>query len=279
MSDVGAGRPQPTLQWLGTAGFRITVGGRVILIDPFLTRNDRAVPRQPLGPSDMADADYVFVSHGHHDHLGDVPAVVEASGAAVFCSGVAAQTLKRRGVPDDKLCRLSGGEELRFEGFGVRVAACEHSKADLKLMISAAPRMLKSLPGMFVEGLTMPGGPLLVFRLDLGGLTVTHMGSLCRPPAGSDARALVLERPDALLVPLRGRSDIAYLAADLVLELRPRAVIPQHHDNFMPPLSPPVDVASFRSLVAEKAPDCICYEAVMNVEFGARELFGNSRTR
>lgn len=71
----------PAFRWLGTADFRMAYGGKVILIDPDLTRNDRARPVQPLRPADMSDADYAFLSHGHFDHLRDTPAIVTASGA------------------------------------------------------------------------------------------------------------------------------------------------------------------------------------------------------
>ena len=55
-----------TFQWLGTAGFRIETGGRVLLIDPFFSRVPESRPVQPLGPGDMADAELIFpVSYTH----------------------------------------------------------------------------------------------------------------------------------------------------------------------------------------------------------------------
>src|SRR5450756_1500208 len=81
-------KAMPVFQWLGTAGFRITCGDKVILIDPYLTRNERARPVQELRPADMADADYIFLSHGHFDHIADVPEIMETTDAEVYCSPV-----------------------------------------------------------------------------------------------------------------------------------------------------------------------------------------------
>ena len=46
------------IQWLGTAGFRIEFGGTIFLVDPYLTRNKEAFPRQNLTPEDFAGAFY-----------------------------------------------------------------------------------------------------------------------------------------------------------------------------------------------------------------------------
>jgi len=63
------------LTWFGTAGFRIKTDKHTILIDPYVSRNDNAFPEQPLKASDLQDADAILVSHGHFDHIYDVPAV------------------------------------------------------------------------------------------------------------------------------------------------------------------------------------------------------------
>ncbi len=67
------------LTWLGTAGFRIKTGSTTILIDPYLSRNEMARPEQPLNPPDIDDGNLIFVSHGHFDHIMDIPEIATKS--------------------------------------------------------------------------------------------------------------------------------------------------------------------------------------------------------
>jgi L-ascorbate metabolism protein UlaG (beta-lactamase superfamily) len=67
--------------WYGTAGFRIKTGGHVFLIDPYLTRNEKALPRLPIGPEAVIDGSEIYLSHGHFDHMADVPQIARQTGA------------------------------------------------------------------------------------------------------------------------------------------------------------------------------------------------------
>src|SRR5262249_57814550 len=58
------------VHWLGQATFKITTpGGKVIVIDPFVTGN----PKTPADQKDLAKlgkVDLILVTHGHADHVG-----------------------------------------------------------------------------------------------------------------------------------------------------------------------------------------------------------------
>ena len=91
------------ITWYGTAGFRIETGGRVLLIDPYLSRNAEARPVLPFGPEAVTEANEIFVSHGHFDHLADVPQIARQTGAKVYCSAEVARALHRQGVVDEQI--------------------------------------------------------------------------------------------------------------------------------------------------------------------------------
>src|SRR5262249_2235288 len=57
------------LTWLGQAGFRIELGGAVVVVDPWLSpHEDRLIPAAPLELA--ADGvDVLLVTHEHLDHL------------------------------------------------------------------------------------------------------------------------------------------------------------------------------------------------------------------
>jgi L-ascorbate metabolism protein UlaG (beta-lactamase superfamily) len=262
----------PVFQWLGTAGLKITHAGSTVLIDPYLTRNALARPFQPLRPRDFAGADAIFISHGHFDHLADVPAIVEASGASVYCSEVAARTLMAKGVPPSRLNPLAGGDSLDLECCAVRVATCSHIRFDARLVLTTLPRLLGRPRGLLRQTRGMPSGPVLIWNMTIGGVTLVHLGSLGLTP--SAAREAGVSGPDILFPPLQGHTDICRLAADLTAAVRPRAVVPLHQDDFFPPVSQAVDVRPFKLLVAARVPDCAFYEPTINLEFGPGDVFG-----
>ncbi len=262
-------------QWLGTAGFRIEHEDKVLLIDPFLSRTPNARPTQELRPADLADAELIFVSHGHFDHLADVPAIVEASGAQVFCSQVSASTLLKHGVPSSAIRQVTGGDTFDFGTFSVAVAASRHVRFDARLVLTTLPGILKDV-GIMRELRGWPAGPVLIHSFDFGGMKVTHMGSLGTKPEEVAGLGLTEPRPDILMPPLQGHTDICSRAAALTAAVNPRAVVPQHHDDFSPPISRAVDIEPFRSEVARLLPDCAYYEPVMNRRFTAAEVLESS---
>ncbi len=54
------------ITWFGHSAFRLGFKGKAVLIDPFFTGN----PKAPKG-ADQIKPDYILLSHGHGDHLGD----------------------------------------------------------------------------------------------------------------------------------------------------------------------------------------------------------------
>ena len=64
------------LTWLGHGGWSINTGQHHILLDPFLSES----PVAPCQPDDL-QADFLLVSHGHFDHIADVPAIAQRTQA------------------------------------------------------------------------------------------------------------------------------------------------------------------------------------------------------
>lgn len=270
MSDRG-----PTFEWLGTAGFRIRHSGGVILVDPYLSRRDLATPLQVRLPQDMADTGHIFVSHGHFDHLADVPAIVECSDADIFCSEVAARTLEKKGVPAGRINTVRGHQLLELGDFSVRTDTCRHIVFDARLVAATAPRVLKEIGGILQETEMTPSGPVMIFTFDFGGRTVMHTGSLGLKPRR--ARSGLGRPPDVFMPPLQGHSDICRLAAELTAAIGPRAVVPHHYDDFFPPVSQSIDLEPFRRMLSELAPGCVYFEPEINKEFCFDDIFDNGR--
>ncbi len=67
------------LTWYGHACWNIETPQGTILIDPFFTGN----PSAPT-TADQAKADFILISHGHGDHLGDAVPIAKRTGALII---------------------------------------------------------------------------------------------------------------------------------------------------------------------------------------------------
>jgi L-ascorbate metabolism protein UlaG (beta-lactamase superfamily) len=67
--------------------------GQRVLIDPFLTDNPAAAAKA----ADM-NPDYILVSHGHGDHLGDTISIAKRTGATVIANYEMCEWLQKQGL-------------------------------------------------------------------------------------------------------------------------------------------------------------------------------------
>jgi len=90
--------------WYGHACFLIGAGDTKLLTDPFLSGN-------PLAPvrADKVQADYILVSHGHADHVGDTVAIAGRTGATVISNFEIQNWLVRQGVEKVHPQHIGGG--------------------------------------------------------------------------------------------------------------------------------------------------------------------------
>jgi L-ascorbate metabolism protein UlaG (beta-lactamase superfamily) len=81
------------LTWYGHATLRLETGGYQILVDPFFTDN----PAAPV-TADQVPADFILVSHGHGDHVGDALPIAKRTGATVISNAEISGWMKNKGV-------------------------------------------------------------------------------------------------------------------------------------------------------------------------------------
>src|SRR5437763_200728 len=117
-----------TLDWLGVATFRLTVGERVIFLDAYMDRVP-AAPPVGLTAAEVARADYVLVGHSHFDHLWGAERIAARTGATVIGSHETVRLLHDvDAVAEEQLIAVAGGEPLDLgDGIRVRVYPSLHS--------------------------------------------------------------------------------------------------------------------------------------------------------
>jgi L-ascorbate metabolism protein UlaG (beta-lactamase superfamily) len=82
-----------TFTWFGHASLGLDTGGYQLLIDPFFSGNPVA-----SASADTLMADFILVSHGHGDHVGDALEIAKRTRALVISNFEIANWLGERGI-------------------------------------------------------------------------------------------------------------------------------------------------------------------------------------
>lgn len=109
------------LTYYGHATFSVVIQGKTILFDPFFTGNPSIenIDINTLKP------DFIFISHGHGDHIGDAVAIAKNSGALVIAAPEVAGWLGNQGV--ENLHPINHGSPIDFDFGKVRAVNALHS--------------------------------------------------------------------------------------------------------------------------------------------------------
>jgi L-ascorbate metabolism protein UlaG (beta-lactamase superfamily) len=199
MSDVA------TIQWLGTAGFRLRHAGRALLVDPFLSR-PAGLPRVSLGPADLAEVAVVLCTHGHFDHAMDLGPVLRASPAELWAPRVVCERLAREGIAPHRLHANEDTLATEHAGVPFRILPADHIRHDAAIAVRTLVALLRGGALREVLGLALlyPMGSNSDFQVTWAGRTLYLAGSL-----GPRAGAARDGPPDLALLPYNGRIDLA----------------------------------------------------------------------
>ena len=96
------------LTWYGHAAMQLDVDGTQILIDPYLSEN----PAATIKP-DSLKPDYILISHGHFDHVGDAEEIAKRSGATLISNFEIANWYADKGVTTHGQ-HIGGGHQWPF---------------------------------------------------------------------------------------------------------------------------------------------------------------------
>ncbi len=190
------------ITFLGHGAFQVVTGGQTILIDPFFTGNPSAKVS-----ADKVVADFIVVTHGHGDHVGDTVAIAKRTGALVIANFEITEWLAKQGV-----------EKVHAQHIG---GAHQHPFGTLKLTIAHHGSMLP-------DG-TYGGNPCGVI-LKLADGTLYHAADT---GLFYDMKLIGEEGIDLAILPIGDNftmgPDDALRAVKLI---QPKRVIPDHYDTW-----------------------------------------------
>jgi L-ascorbate metabolism protein UlaG (beta-lactamase superfamily) len=239
-----------SFRWWGTSGWRIDIGDRTVLVDPFLSRYDTGLFRGEFNQDTTITVDTkvidplvdraenIFVTHTHWDHFNDVPYIAERTGARVFGTLTAYHLGLAYGLLGGQLAPVKGGEVLDFDGYTVEVVSSHHSRNGSWSM--AFPGVRLSQPPKPEKISDLPEGDTLAFQLRVaGGPSVFFMGA-----SDLNERNLAGLAPDVAMVASAATTRVADYVPRLMAALDyPKVVVPVHWDNFETPLTNPPTAA------------------------------------
>ncbi len=211
-----------TVTWLGAASLVFQAGSEILAVDPFLTRptirqllSDSLTPNAELVRTAIPKCDHILISHAHHDHLMDVPAVMAHTGAVVYAPPNACKLLEVMGADTSKVHCILSGEKFQLGSFNVEVVSGHHIWLPLPIF-GKLPASLHH-PPRFKE-----------YRMDVALAYVISIQGLkfAVAPANPVKADILFAYPYQLR-----------LMKDNLQQASLTTVIPIHWDNFFRPIS------------------------------------------
>ncbi|HEY3313077.1 MAG TPA: metal-dependent hydrolase [Anaerolineales bacterium] len=97
------------LTWFGHATLGLETGGQHLLIDPFFSGNPAATAKP-----EQVSAEYILITHGHGDHVGDAVSIAKRTGAIVIANAEISSWMGRQGVDNTHAQHIGGGYHYPF---------------------------------------------------------------------------------------------------------------------------------------------------------------------
>lgn len=116
------------ITWLGTAAIRLEADGETVLFDPFV---QLVGGENPNCLDDFLQDQTICVTHGHLDHLMEVPEFLDPESdaeATVYCGEVAAETLSDMVENTSNVVKVRPGDVIRLGDVRILVMEGKHAK-------------------------------------------------------------------------------------------------------------------------------------------------------
>ena len=240
------------ITWFGTASLALESGETRLLLDPFFRRNKKLPPTKT---ESFCGFDAILITHGHFDHLMDVPRVTAADALVpVYCTKTPRESLIKCGVSGGRVHTIASGETFTVGDFTIKVYRGHHVDFNMEYITRVVPACVRgftrSLPMLHYARKLPEGNETVIYEISAEGKNVLVMGSY-----GIDAMEIYPEQPDLLVFPYAGNTNIASLAAGSLRAIHPKRIFFDHFDDAFPPFTVRMDVEGYCDLLKKVMPD------------------------
>lgn len=228
------------ITYLGVNGYLFESEGGTLLIDPFFSRpplstilwNRRMKPDKARIAAARArlpeSVDLILVTHGHYDHLLDVPDLSRLTGARMLASPTCGHLARAAGMPESHIVAVEPGDVHRTGDLTIHVLEARHDRI---LCCVPLPGRLEAPPAAPRRYRHWKMGVPLAFLIELNGQRIyVDSGGHKDAPPDTNGRTVDLAILGVALSDSRNR------VAPVLELLRPRYFLPSHQDNFFKPL-------------------------------------------
>lgn len=111
------------ITYYGHSCFGVSVGGKDLLFDPFISPNELAKKID----LNTIKADYILISHGHEDHIADVETIAKRTKAKIICNWEIYNWLLKKGLENIHPMNIGGKVKLDFGN--VKCVVAQHSSS------------------------------------------------------------------------------------------------------------------------------------------------------
>jgi L-ascorbate metabolism protein UlaG (beta-lactamase superfamily) len=219
-----AAAQETKIKWFGHAAFSITTPkGKVLLIDPWLSNPVNPEAKDGKDPlAAISKVDYILLTHGHRDHVGDAVAIAKKTGAALICNPELAGNLVKlvdfpsKQAETDAIMGIGGEIQIADGEVTVAMTAAVHSSSVFN------PKAGANEPERAYGG--NPAGFVIIIK---NGPTIYHSGDTAY---FKDMETIGEQyQIDVALLNIGGHFGMEpKMAAKAAQSVRARLAIPQH---------------------------------------------------
>jgi L-ascorbate metabolism protein UlaG (beta-lactamase superfamily) len=253
--NIQAQSGKTELLWLGQASWRIkSPGGKIIVIDPWLSGGPKAPAPYKTDLSALGKVDVLLVTHAHVDHIGDAPAIAKLNNTKLYGPADMVTPLIFLGlIPADLGHRFNKSGSVKVAGIKVTAVAAEHSS----LLVFNNPATGKPE--------AHPAGEAMGYIIEMeNGFKIWHMGDT---GLFGDMKFISEHyKPDLVLAPIGGNFTMGPEDTAFALNtwIKPKTVIPMHYNSN--PLTPGT-LAEFEAAMKGSSVKIVPVKEGQSVEF------------